>query len=71
VSVSDTGVGLPPQQDQIFPAFFTTKLHGTGTYQARGTSMTPRSPTVSIGATKNHKTHARFPLYQGVIALLR
>jgi NO-binding membrane sensor protein with MHYT domain/two-component sensor histidine kinase len=29
--VSDTGVGLPPQQaDQIFYAFFTTKLHGTG-----------------------------------------
>jgi signal transduction histidine kinase len=26
VSVSDTGVGLPPQQaDQIFNAFFTTK----------------------------------------------
>jgi signal transduction histidine kinase len=31
VSVSDTGVGLPPGQvDQIFNAFFTTKLHGTG-----------------------------------------
>jgi signal transduction histidine kinase len=31
VSVSDTGLGLPPQQaDQIFNAFFTTKLHGTG-----------------------------------------
>ena len=31
VSVSDTAVGLPPQQaDQIFNAFFTTKLHGTG-----------------------------------------
>jgi signal transduction histidine kinase len=31
VSVSDTGVGLPPQQaDQIFNAFFTTKSHGTG-----------------------------------------
>jgi PAS domain S-box-containing protein len=31
VSVSDTGVGLPPQQlDQIFDAFFTTKTHGTG-----------------------------------------
>jgi PAS domain S-box-containing protein len=31
VSVSDTGVGLPPQQaDQIFNAFFTTKLNGTG-----------------------------------------
>jgi PAS domain S-box-containing protein len=31
VSVSDTGVGLPEQQaDQIFKAFFTTKLQGTG-----------------------------------------
>ena len=31
VSVSDTGVGLPPQQaDQMFNAFFTTKPHGTG-----------------------------------------
>jgi C4-dicarboxylate-specific signal transduction histidine kinase len=31
VCVSDTGVGLPPQQaDQIFLAFFTTKPHGTG-----------------------------------------
>jgi NO-binding membrane sensor protein with MHYT domain len=31
ISVSDTGVGLPPEQaDQIFNAFFTTKLHGIG-----------------------------------------
>jgi signal transduction histidine kinase len=31
VSVSDTGEGLPPQQaTQIFDAFFTTKVHGTG-----------------------------------------
>jgi len=30
LSVSDTGVGLPPQKDQIFNAFFTTKVHGTG-----------------------------------------
>jgi PAS domain S-box-containing protein len=31
VSVSDTGVGLPSQQaDQIFSAFFTTKVHGIG-----------------------------------------
>src|SRR6202045_2652270 len=31
ISVSDTGVGLPPQQaDQIFNAFFTTKVQGTG-----------------------------------------
>jgi signal transduction histidine kinase len=31
ISVSDTGVGLPPQQtNQIFDAFFTTKTHGLG-----------------------------------------
>ena len=31
VSVSDTGVGIPPEQaEQIFNAFFTTKPHGTG-----------------------------------------
>ena len=30
VSVSDTGVGLPPERDQIFRPFFTTKPHGTG-----------------------------------------
>ena len=31
ISVSDTGVGLPPQKaEQIFDAFFTTKPHGTG-----------------------------------------
>ena len=31
VSVSDTGAGLPPQQeDHIFDAFFTTKADGSG-----------------------------------------
>jgi C4-dicarboxylate-specific signal transduction histidine kinase len=31
ISVSDTGVGLPPEGgDQIFKAFFTTKSEGTG-----------------------------------------
>ena len=31
VSISDTGVGLPPQQaNKIFDAFFTTKPQGTG-----------------------------------------
>ena len=31
ITVSDTGVGLPPQQaEKIFDAFFTTKSNGTG-----------------------------------------
>jgi PAS domain S-box-containing protein len=30
VSVSDTGVGLPPKIDKLFDAFFTTKPNGTG-----------------------------------------
>ena len=31
VCVTDTGIGLPPEQaDRIFDAFFTTKPHGTG-----------------------------------------
>ena len=31
ISVSDTGMGLPPEQaDQIFNAFFSTKAQGTG-----------------------------------------
>jgi PAS domain S-box-containing protein len=30
ISVSDTGVGLPPEANQLFDAFFTTKPEGTG-----------------------------------------
>jgi PAS domain S-box-containing protein len=30
VSVTDNGMGLPPDMGQIFHAFFTTKPHGTG-----------------------------------------
>ncbi|MBV8438388.1 MAG: MASE4 domain-containing protein, partial [Silvibacterium sp.] len=31
VSISDTGMGIPPQlEEQIFDPFFTTKAHGTG-----------------------------------------
>jgi signal transduction histidine kinase len=30
ILVSDTGIGLPEQPEQIFSPFFTTKPHGTG-----------------------------------------
>ena len=30
VSVADTGIGLPPEKNKIFDAFFTTKPHGMG-----------------------------------------
>ncbi|MGA8531831.1 MAG: ATP-binding protein, partial [Acidobacteriaceae bacterium] len=30
ISVSDTGVGLPPKADEVFSPFFTTKAEGTG-----------------------------------------
>ena len=31
ISVSDTGIGLPPERtDKVFDAFFTTKPQGTG-----------------------------------------
>jgi len=40
LSVSDTGVGLPPKEmDQIFSAFFTTKPRGSGMGLAIGRSI--------------------------------
>jgi signal transduction histidine kinase len=62
VSVSDTGVGLPPQhEDHIFNAFFTTKAEGTG----MGLSIT-RSIVESHGgrlwATANAGRGATFHL---------
>jgi PAS domain S-box-containing protein len=71
VSVSDTGVGLPSQQaDQIFKAFFTTKVHGTG----MGLSIS-RSILESHGgrlwAADNSPRGARFYLTLPVCSLDR
>jgi PAS domain S-box-containing protein len=69
VSVSDTGVGLPPQQADIFRAFFTTKEDGLGMglsisrsiVEAHGgrlwaTDHVPRGATfwVTLPMTKGH-----------------
>jgi PAS domain S-box-containing protein len=40
VSVSDSGVGLPPEGEEIFHAFFTTKPDGTGLGLAISRSIT-------------------------------
>jgi NO-binding membrane sensor protein with MHYT domain len=54
VSVSDTGVGLPPvQADQIFNAFFTTKLDGTGMGLSISRSIV-ESHSGRLWATDNH-----------------
>jgi NO-binding membrane sensor protein with MHYT domain len=60
VCVSDTGVGLPPQQaDQIFYAFFTTKLHGTGMGLSISHSIV-ESHNGRLWATDNPPRGARF-----------
>jgi C4-dicarboxylate-specific signal transduction histidine kinase len=62
VSVSDTGVGLPPQQvDQIFNAFFTTKLHGTGMGLSISRSIV-ESHSGRLWATDNDPCGASFHL---------
>src|SRR5207245_2271961 len=62
VSVSDTGVGLPPRQaDQIFNAFFTTKLHGTGMGLSVSRSIV-ESHSGRLWATDNSPRGASFHL---------
>jgi NO-binding membrane sensor protein with MHYT domain len=62
VSVSDTGVGLPPQQaNQIFDAFFTTKVHGTGMGLSVSRSIVA-SHNGRLWAAKNSPRGASFHL---------
>jgi C4-dicarboxylate-specific signal transduction histidine kinase len=60
VSVSDTGVGLPPQKaEQIFEPFFTTKPHGTGMGLRISRSII-EAHGGKLWATENHPQGASF-----------
>jgi signal transduction histidine kinase len=60
ISVSDTGVGLPPQHaEKIFDAFFTTKTHGTGMGLQISRSIV-ESTGGRLWATDNTPRGARF-----------
>jgi K+-sensing histidine kinase KdpD len=62
VAVSDTGTGLPTQKsEQIFNAFFTTKVHGTGMGLAISRSIID-SHGGRIWATNNEPHGASFRL---------
>lgn len=59
ISVSDTGVGLPPEGDQIFNAFFTTKPQGSGMGLAISRSII-ESHSGRLWATANDGRGATF-----------
>ena len=60
LSVSDTGVGLPPEKaDKVFNAFFTTKTHGTGMGLRISRSIV-ESHGGSLWAADNSPQGARF-----------
>jgi signal transduction histidine kinase len=58
-SVSDTGVGLPMEKDQIFSAFFTTKPQGSGMGLAISRSIV-ESHSGRLWATANDGRGATF-----------
>jgi PAS domain S-box-containing protein len=71
ISVSDTGVGLPPQQaDRIFDAFFTTKTHGTGMGLRISRSIV-ESHGGRLWAADNPPRGARFCFTLPMLAILR
>ena len=63
VSVSDTGIGLPPEANQIFAAFFTTKAHGTGMGLAISRSIIEsHGGRLSAGSNEGHGATFSFTL---------